>query len=462
MSQAVSSTPSSTPDRVSAPYPAPAIAWYATIVLAVLYWVSILDRFIISLLVDPIKRDLNITDVQFSLLHGLGFALTFAIFGFVLGILADRLARRWVIYAGVTVWSLATAACGFAQQFWHLLLARVGVGVGEAALQPCASSMIADLFPREKLTSAMAVYAMGSTVGGGCAFFFGGMIVDWVSHTNAIVLPLIGELRSWQAVFLIVGVPGLFLALLIFTLPEPVRRGLRAGQVLNEEPNKRSWRSAYGDLFKFMSTRRKFFACHYVAFTFASAVLSGTGAWYPAHMGRTFGWSGSQIGLALGIVLTVSGFIAQSMCGRVVDSMVRRGSRDAQFRYYAICLLLATPIGIVATASANPWVFVGGIGLYLVFFSSLSAYAATALNLVTPNELRGTGMALYAGTAGLVGISCGPILIALAAKLFEGPASLGYGMAIVIGIGLPVAALFLALGFRAMRDAVAEAETWAN
>jgi MFS family permease len=126
-------------------------------------------------------------------------------------------------------------------------------------------------------------------------------------------------------------------------------------------------------------------------------------------------------------------------------------------------LLLAAPIGVVATTSANPWVFVGGIGAYLVLYSSLSACAATALNLVTPNELRGTGMAFYAGTAGLVGISCGPILIALASeKLFSGPASLGYGMAMVIGIGLPLAALLLALGFRAMRDAVAEAEAWAK
>ena len=438
-------------------YPAPAVAWYATIVLAVLYWVSILDRFIISLLVDPIKRDLDITDVQFSLLHGIGFALTFALFGLVLGILADRLVRRWVIYAGVTVWSIATAACGFAQQFWHLLLARVGVGVGEAALQPCAGSMISDLFPREKLTSAMAVYAMGSTVGAGCAFFFGGLIVDWVSHTNTLVLPVIGEMRSWQAVFLIVGLPGTLLALLIFTVPEPIRRGRIQGAV------QRPWRSAYSDLFKFIGTRRKFFICHYVAFGISAAVLSGTGAWFPAHMGRTFHWSGGQIGLALGIVLTVSGFISQYACGRIVDSMVRRGIRDAHFRYYAASLLLAAPSGVIATTSGNPWVFVIVIGVYQTLLSSLSACAATALNLTTPNEIRGTGFAFYSCTSGLVGLSCGPVLIALASqKIFDGPASLGYGMATVIGIGAPLAALVLAMGFKAMRTAIADAEKWAS
>src|ERR1700755_1178280 len=126
------SAENSTSNPNAAPYPAPAVAWYATIVLAVMYWVSILDRFIISLLVDPIKRDLGITDVQFGMLSGLAFAVTFSLFGLILGTLADRLSRRWVIFAGVSVWSLATAACGLAQQFWHLLLARVGVGVGEA------------------------------------------------------------------------------------------------------------------------------------------------------------------------------------------------------------------------------------------------------------------------------------------------------------------------------------------
>jgi MFS family permease len=454
MSAPVTSTVNPT---TNAAYPAPAIAWYATAVLAILYWVSILDRFIISLLVEPIKRDLGITDVQFSLLTGIAFAIAFAVFGFALGVLADRLVRRWVIYAGVSIWSIATAACGFAQQFWHLLLARVGVGVGEAALQPCATSMIADLFPREKLTSAMAAYGLGATVGGGCAFFFGGAIVEWVSQTETIVLPLLGELRSWQAVFVIIGVPGALLALLIFTVPEPVRRGHGGQKVVHG-----SWRSAYIDLFKFMGTRRRFFVCHYIAFTLASAVLSGTGTWYPAHMGRTYGWTGSQIGLALGIILTASGLLAQAACGRIVDSMVRRGVRDAQFRYYAICLVLATPIGVIGSSSANPWVFVGGIGLYLTLFSSLSACAGTALNLVTPNKLRGTGMALYAGVAGLIGISAGPVLIALAAKLFDGPGALGQGMAVVIGVGLPLAALSLALGLRAMRDAVADAETWAN
>src|SRR3546814_132895 len=164
----MSGTITATPPGVT-PYPRPAVGWYATVVLALLYWFSVLDRFIIGLMVDPIKRDLGLTDLQFGILHGSAFAITFSVVGLLAGALADRYNRRWVIYAGVTIWSIATAACGFAYSFWHLLLARVGVGAGEATLNPCATSMITDLFPRERLTTALAVYAMGSTVGSGCA-----------------------------------------------------------------------------------------------------------------------------------------------------------------------------------------------------------------------------------------------------------------------------------------------------
>jgi MFS family permease len=443
------------PEAEVAAYPRPGVAWYAVFVLAFMYWVSILDRFIISLLVEPIKRDLGISDVQFGMLHGLAFALAFSLFGLVLGMLADRLSRRWVIFAGVSLWSLATTACGMAHQFWHLLAGRVGVGVGEAALNPCATSMIADLFPRERLTNAMAIYGLGATVGSGCAYFFGGTIVDLVSAKDTLSLPIFGSLRAWQAVFVIVGVPGMLLSWLIFTVPEPIRRGQRSvDQTL-------SWRKAYADLLKFIGSRKRFFLCHYGAFAFAAAVVVGPGAWYPAHMGRTFGWSASKIGLALGITLTAAGILSHVISGRIADAMFRRGMRDAQFRWYAGCLIAAAPAGIIATTSTTPWIFLVGIGVFLMLVSSINACASTALNLVTPNELRGTGNAFWSATSGLLGAASGPILIAVfSQRLFSGPSGIGYGMATLMAICCPTSAIILALGFRAMREAVAEAERW--
>ncbi|MDB5968617.1 MAG: transporter [Hydrocarboniphaga sp.] len=444
-------------------YPSPAAGWYATIVLALLYWFSVLDRFIIGLMVDPIKRDLGLTDLQFGILTGSAFAITFSVVGLLAGALADRFNRRWVIYVGVTIWSLATAACGFAQSYWHMLLARVGVGAGEAALNPCATSMITDLFPRHRLTTALAVYAMGSTVGSGCAYLFGGLIVTLVSKSATFELPLVGAVRSWQAAFFIVGVPGALVSLLIFAVPEPLRRGTRAAQ-------RRAglfWRDAVGyylALIRFMRGRGRFFLYHYTGFGLASLIVSGCQAWYPAYIGRSFGWKADKIGLYMGVTLVISGVVGKLIGGLAVDAMYRRGMRDAQFRWYGAALLAATPLGLIAFTAGSPWMFLGFISLFLVVLSPFIACANAALNLVTPNELRGTGVAFFNGTAGLVGLAGGPILVAaLSDHVFNSSAnsgsSLGLGLAAATAICCPVAALLLFCGMKAMRRAVDEAET---
>ena len=452
---AEASTPTTTPDatRVAeAPYPAPAVGWYATIMLALLYWLSMLDRYIISLLVDPIKKDLGLTDVQFGMLHGLAFIGSFTLFGLIFGALADRVNRRKLIYVGVTIWSIATATCGVAQNFWHLLLARVGVGVGEASLNPSATSMIADLFPRAKLTTAMAVYAIGATVGSGTALIIGGAIVGLVSHMDVIALPLIGEIRPWQAVFFIVGIPGLLIAFSIFTVPEPVRRGQQRA-----DGKQSGVGGTYAGLIKFMRSRPRFFLYHYLGFTFATAVTTGGIAWYPAHISRTFGWTAGEIGAALGPAFMIAGITSKLVTGRLVDRMYQRGYRDAQLRWYGICMLLATPVGIFATTSGSAWTFIIAIAVFVTLIGAFQACAMTALNLVTPNELRGSGVALFSTIAGLVGGGSGPVLIAAVSEI-GGQSSIGFGLAVMMGLCCPLSALFLLLGLGPMREAMAYAE----
>jgi len=445
----------STP-AAAAPFPTPAVGWYATIILALMYWFSVLDRFIIGLMVDPIKRDLGLTDLQFGMLHGTAFAVTFAVVGIIAGALADRFNRRWVIFTGVTIWSLATAACGLAQSFWHMLYARVGVGAGEATLNPCATSMITDLFPRERLTTAMAVYAMGSTVGSGCAYLFGGLIVAMVAQSNDFVLPLIGSVRSWQATFFIVGLPGALFSLMIFAVPEPVRRGARA---VKRQANS-FWRDALGSymtLFRFIRGRSRFFMLHYAGFGLGAMIVTGAGTWYPAYIGRSFGWKADKIGLYLGVTLVISGVLGKLIGGLVVDGMYRRGRRDAQFRWYGCSLLAAAPLGMLAFNSGNPWVFLGFLFLFLTVLSPYMACMNASLNLVTPNELRGTGVAFFNATAGVIGAAGGPILVAgLSDRVFGG--NIGMGMTAAIAICCPLAAVLLLLGMKSMREVVTEAE----
>ena len=179
-------------------YPSPAIGWTTVVVLSLTYMFSFMDRQILVLLVEPIKQDLQITDTQVSLLTGFAFAAVYAVMGIPMGRAADLKVRKHVIIFGVTIWSLLTMACGLARNFTQLFLARMGVGFGEAALTPTAYSMVADLFPPEKLGRAMSIFVLGGTAGAALSLLLGGAIIGWVNTVGELSLPLIGVLSAWQ------------------------------------------------------------------------------------------------------------------------------------------------------------------------------------------------------------------------------------------------------------------------
>lgn len=205
-----------------APYPAPSNAWYTVAVLMVIYVFNFMDRTILNLLVAPIKKDLQISDTQMSYLMGFSFALFYTLFGFPIGRLADRANRKSLIGAGLFLWTMMTAGCGLARQYWQFLLLRVGVGVGEAALGPSAYSIITDCFPKEKLGRALSLYSYGIFLGAGIAVLVGGTVAQWAATQGPIDLPVVGIVFPWQVVFLIVGFAGLPPLL---TIREPLRRG---------------------------------------------------------------------------------------------------------------------------------------------------------------------------------------------------------------------------------------------
>jgi MFS family permease len=204
-------------------YPPPLLAWVTVAVLFVAYIFSFIDRMIIGLLVEPMKADLNLSDTQISLLQGLAFAIFYTLVGLPLGRLIDRAARLRVAAVGVALWSIMTMACGLAGQYWQLFVARMGVGVGEATLSPAAYSIISDSFPQRRMGLAMGVYGLGSAVGAGLAFIIGAAVIQLVTSAGTLTLPLIGEVRAWQATFMIVGLPGLVIAAVLAMMPEPAR-----------------------------------------------------------------------------------------------------------------------------------------------------------------------------------------------------------------------------------------------
>ncbi|XHO62241.1 Sialic acid transporter NanT [Burkholderia ambifaria] len=301
--------------------------WYVVVICMLAYVFSFVDRQVLVLMIEPIKRDLHLTDTQFSLLNGFAFSLFYAVMGLPVAYLADRYARPRIIALGIALWSVATAACGLSQQFVQMFIARMGVGVGEAALSPGAYSMLADYFPKEKLGRAIAVYSLGSFIGGGVAFLIGGYVIALLKHASAFTLPLVGQVHAWQVTFLIVGLPGILVALLFAaTVRDPQRKGLaqdRSGAVR---------RVSMRDSLRFVGTHRATFSCHYLGFSFYAMTLYCLLSWTPAFYIRHFGMTAVEAGYTLGIVLLVANTAGVFCGGWLNDWLLRRvhgASRDA-------------------------------------------------------------------------------------------------------------------------------------
>lgn len=194
-------------------------------VLALANCISFIDRLIISLLVQPIKADLQISDTAFSLLAGAAFAIFYCGMGLVIARWADRYSRKWIVTTGITLWCSMTALAGLARSYAQLFLFRIGVGVGEATLSPSAYSMLAGYFPPQRLSLAIGVFSAGVTAGTGLAFLLGGAVISWVYAQGEVMLPLLGEMGGWRLVMVSVGMLGLPIALLMLLVREPVRAG---------------------------------------------------------------------------------------------------------------------------------------------------------------------------------------------------------------------------------------------
>lgn len=426
-------------------------AWYGVTILFLAWTVSFTDRIILSLLIIPIQRDLGINDTQISLLHGAAFAIFYTLMGIPIARLADRSARRPIIIVGMIVWNLASAACGLARDFWHLLVARIMVGVGEAALSPAAYSMIYDWFPKEKLGKAHAFYNSGVTVGAGLAFIIGGIVVGLTTGVDTLTLPVIGEIRSWQVVFFIAGLMGVPVILLMFTVTEPARRG-------GLPPP-----APFSEIFRFALAQRGAVLGHLAGFALASLVFNSFLAWTPTFLVRVHGFSPGQAGPLLGIGLLVFGSAGMLTGGWISDKFMKAGHRDAHLRATLIAC-----VGLVLAAALAPLAPLPSltvVGLYLFFFFGAFPFGigAAALQMITPAPMRAQYAAVYLLCINLAGIGTGPTVTALITDyVFGDPMAVGYSLALVGVIFSSLSALVFWLTlkpFSASALRLAEAES---
>jgi MFS family permease len=365
--------------------------------------------------------------------------------------LADQHNRKAIIATGVAVWSAMTVLCGAARNFWQLFLARVGVGVGEATLSPAAFSIMADYFPKHKLARAFSVYFMGVYFGAGLALIIGGVVVRLVTDAGAVTLPVLGEIHPWQLTFFCVGLLGLPIFLLILTVREPVRRGLKAAGV-PEGVNA----SSLPVLLAFLRANARLVVFHFLACSMFGIGIIGYLVWTPTLFVRTWGWEASTIGLAYGAILFTLGTAGVYAGGVVADWLERRGHRDAMLR--AICYggIVTVPIAVATPLASNVWLALVGLAITSFMLAFPQGLPAAALQVITPNPLRAQVSALYFLVSNLIVIGLGPTVVALVTDYgFGDPMRLRYSMAIVSATAIPigVALAWLALKpYRASRD----------
>jgi len=409
---------------------------------------SFLDRTILTLLVDPIRETLNISDLELSLLHGFAFAVFYVVLGIPIARFADSHNRVKLISIGILFWSVMTAVCGFAKTFWHMFLGRVGVGIGQAALSPAAYSILSDYFPPHKLTRALSVYQTGIYAGMGLAMIIGGFVI---ANVPALEIPFYGMLEPWQVVFLIVSIPGVVIFVVMRTIREPERKGMIAHSgTSNSIP--------VHEVATFIAKRRSAYGFVVAGVAAKSLAFYGIAAWLPTYFMRTYDWDVATVGLWYGLGSIVFGTLGINLGSFASVWLRSRGYADANVRICMVALVCLIPVGVLAPFMPSA---IGSMCLFyaFIFFAAFPVGCqAAALQEITPNQMRAQVTALYLFISNMCGIGLGPTFIAFFTDVvFKNDLAVGYSMSISVAIACPIGALLFWMGLKPYRESLESA-----
>lgn len=423
--------------------------WYLVALMATLFIVSYVDRLILTLLVEPIKAEVGLTDVRMGLLIGPAFAILYSIVGIPIAWLVDRANRTRLLVLGVMIWSTSTVLAGFASTFETLFGLRMCLAIGEAVLSPVALSLIGDLFPQGRRSAPSSVFIASGTAGVMLSYIVGGGIIDLASSGELRGLPAVGDLATWRLSLVLVGIPGLLIALVAAaTMREPSRGGLDAPQVAAGGQG-----TSFG-IFRTRSQALRHYSAFFIGNAFLGMMLYGALAWYPTYLIRTQGVTASQAGyifssaMVIGVVLTLVFPI-------LAERIARNGRRD---------LLLFIPLIVIPPGAflfvlamlqtslvAASVLMAGGFSL----LSSITAIASIAIPQTAPPDMRGRLVAVVQLCNNIAGLGLGTYLVSLLAQsVFEGPAAIGTALMAIAVVTAPIAWLLFLLAWLPYRHAV--------
>jgi len=391
--------------------------WFVAGMLGCCYAVAFIDRALVNVAAAPIKQDIGLSDTQFGLVSGTAFVVPYVLCGIPFGWLADRTDRRAIIALAIMVWTVMTAACGLAASSRGFFAARIGVGLGEAALVPAGMSLLGSSVPASRMARSIAIFLMGSAIGNAVALLAGGYLLTKMVPTT---LPGLGTLAPWQALFLAVCPAGVVAAGLVLALREPVRAHDANGSDMRAAIRHiGAHRSAYGFL---------------VGATCCTVMLSqGQAAWLPLFYMRHFGLQAGPSAMLVGIMYVLSVPTGQFAGGVLTDGLRARGVRWAPNAAIALCGTLAIPPAVIFCITDRLWVSEAGYVVFSFLVSATTPNGLLGVQLLTPRLYQGFTSALLVSIVSLVGVGIGPAAVGLLNdRLFHDEQALGLSLLIVI------------------------------
>ncbi len=412
--------------------------WYLVAVIVVVVVVNYMDRGAINLIVNPIKEDLHIDDVQMSYLLGLSFVVLYSLSSIPAGYLADRVNRKIMMFCSILFWSFMLLMSGLAGSYWQLFGGRVGLGLGEAAMPPAAYSLIRDGVPREKHARAYAIYGMGGSWGLALGALLAGWLLSIGTRGGFSGWPLLGNLKPWQLVLAVPGISGMILAFLVLTLREPPRQESKTG---GNKPT-------FGEAFRYLGVHWKLYVPIVASVTFYLMAGGGFQGWAPAEISRKWGVSSAETAHTIGLIQLVLLPLNNWTIGYLMDRFGRKGTRPERYLMVPIIpiFLSIVPASLyfLVPNIGYTWVMVG---FYTLCNCSTLAMTGTVMAAVTPSRLMGKVTALYFMIANLLGYALGPTIFALVAKWFFA-GSMIKAMQISFPIAISICVLFLSYAAR--------------
>jgi MFS family permease len=396
------------------------------VVLAICHAAAVASFQVLSVLVGPLKAALNLSDVQYSLMQGLAVAIFASLLGLPAAAVADRGNRRLIVLVGVTAWSLATIGCAFAQTFGELFAARMFVGLGEVFLYPAALSMIADVAPPGRLSSAIGAFGCGGPMGAALALMGGG----WLVRAGAHPLSALPGLPPWRLVFLLCGVFGIIAGALLLTVSEPDHRAIR-------EPSP----SRLDGALRYILRDWRLFAGVSGGMLALSFCVYATASWLPAMLVRDHGMSYGGAGATTGAASLGGGVLGAWVSGLLSDRIESTGRRDASL-LVAIGVAVAFVVAITAAVLASSsWGTVVAVWAAYALLGMPTVLGGAALQQISPPQMRARVMAIQVLLVNLVALSLGPLTVAVLSERVLGNAmALGYGLVLTVGAGAIAAA----------------------